>query len=345
MMIFRSAHTRDLEAIHLLAAQSGVVGITTLPKDIELLEKRLAWSTDSFNKSVITPKNEYYLFVLEDSASGKIVGTSAIEGAIGHDSPFYSYKLSKHTRFCHELSIRNDYQVLSLVNDYQGQSEICTLFLDPAYRCNSNGVLLSRARFLFIAHYPTRFTPTIIAEMRGVSDDKGNSPFWDDVGSHFFHMSFAQADRLTLSTNKQFITDLMPRQPIYVELLTPAAQAVMGKPHKNSMPAMNILLREGFRYNNYIDIFDAGPTIEARRDQIQTAASSKLVTVAEHSNDAIAGKRFIVANTKLDYRATASYLAFNQHQGSCCLSHETAELLQVKPGDCVRISPLGGSHE
>ena len=356
MMLFRSARAGDLEAIHHLAAQSGVVGITTLPKDIQLLEKRLAWSTDSFNKSIITPSNEYYLFVLEDSDSGKIVGTSAIEGAIGHDSPFYSYKLSKHTRFCNELNIRNDYKVLSLVNDYQGQSEICTLFLDPAYRRNSNGVLLSRARFLFISHYPTRFTPTIIAEMRGVSDDKGHSPFWDVVGSHFFNMSFAEADRLTLSTNKQFITDLMPRQPIYVELLAPAAQAVIGKPHKNTIPAMNILLREGFRYNNYIDIFDAGPTIEAHRDQIQTAASSKLVTVAEHSNDTSCGKRFIVANTKLDYRAVVDHITlnlekavvfsrFNESQGSCILSQETAKQLEVKPGDCVRVSPLGSSHE
>ena len=244
MMLFRRARESDLEAIHLLAVQSGVIGITTLPKDIELLKKRLEWSTSSFNKTVNIPSNEYYFFVLEEHTSGKVVGTSAIEAATGHYAPFYSYKVSKRTRICHELNIRNDYELLSLVNDNQGQSEICTLFLDKAYRINNNGSLLSRARFLFIAHYPIRFTSTIIAEMRGMSDDMGQSPFWDHVGSHFFPMSFAEADRLTLSTNKQFIADLMPRNPLYVKLLAPEAQTVIGKPHASTLPAMKILLQE-----------------------------------------------------------------------------------------------------
>lgn len=341
MMLFRAACESDLPAIHRLAEESGAIGITTLPKDIELLNKRLIWSTSSFNKAVNTPSQEYYLFVLEDTKSGKVVGTSAIEAATGFEAPFYSYKISKHTRICNELAIRNDYEVLNLVNDNQGQSEICTLFLDPPYRINSNGILLSRARFLFMAQYPMRFTPTIIAEMRGVSDHEGNSPFWDQVGCHFFQMPYAEADRLTLSTNKQFIADLMPRQPIYVKLLAPSAQAVIGKPHQSTVPAMNILLREGFRYNNYIDIFDAGPTIEAPRDQIQTITNSKLLSI-KHATTITNHTRFIIANTKLDYRATISHVDIDEHEGRVMISHETAELLQLKPGDEIRISPLQG---
>lgn len=340
MMLFRSARDSDLEAIHQLATQSGVIGITTLPKNIELLKKRLDWSTSSFKTAVSTPGNEYYFFVLEEHNSGKVVGTSAIEATAGYNTPFYSYKISKRTRICHELNIRNDYEVLNIVNDNQGQSEICTLFLDPAYRINNNGSLLSRARFLFIAEYPARFTPTIIAEMRGMSDDEGRSPFWDQVGSHFFPMSFAEADRLTLSTNKQFIADLMPLQPIYVKLLAPSAQAVIGKPHQSAAPAMKILLKEGFRYNNYVDIFDAGPTIEAACNQIQTIAASKILVVNDTVDD-ISGERFIVANTTLDYRATVDRVALNEHQNTCFISHETAHMLQIRPGDKVRISPLG----
>ena len=339
MMLLRRACEDDLTAIHQLAIKSGV-GITTLPKDSELLQKRLAWATASFNKPVNAPSNEYYLFVLEDPKNGKVVGTSAIEAATGYDTPFYSYKLSKHTQICHELNIRNDYNVLSLVNDYQGQSELCTLFLEPSYRLKSNGALLSRSRFLFIAQNPERFSPTIIAEMRGVCDEEGRSPFWDQVDFHFFHISFAEADRFTLSTNKQFIADLMPRHPIHIQLLSPTAQAVIGKPHPLTEPAMKILLKEGFRYNNYVDIFDAGPTIEARQDQIHTIATSKLATV-KHIHDDVKSKQFIVANTSPDYRATVSHVVYNEHQHSCVLNHDTAELLQIKPGEHVRISPLG----
>ena len=49
MMLFRSARNSDLDAIHHLAEQSGV-GMTTLPKDKELLKKRLEWSSDSYKK-------------------------------------------------------------------------------------------------------------------------------------------------------------------------------------------------------------------------------------------------------------------------------------------------------
>lgn len=338
MMLFRRAKAPDLNAIHEIAKNSGV-GITTLTKDRALLKKRLAWSNASFGKKNSSLGDDYYLFVLEDPTQGTLVGTSAIKSIVGCDAPFYSYKVSKRTRICHSLNIRSDYDVLSLVNDNQGHSEICTLFLDPNYRLNSNGLLLSRARFLFIANYPMRFADTIIAEMRGVSDEAGNSPFWDNFGSHFFHMPFEKADKLTLSTNKQFIADLMPRSSIYVKLLAPAAQSVIGQPHLSTLPAMNILLHEGFRYNNYIDIFDAGPTIEAPKHAIRTAQTSKVYTL-KAMIDEVNSKRFILANTHLDFRATVSHVVCNEQQHSCIVSHETAALLQIKCGDSLRIAPL-----
>lgn len=338
MMLFRRANPDDVNAIHQLAEHSGI-GMTTLPKDKDLLLSRLSWANDSFLKPVGNPENEYYFFVLENPDTGKVVGTSAIDAATGYSTPFYSYKLSKRTNISHSLGIRSDYEILELVNDYQGKTEICTLFLEPKYRRDSNGLLLSRARFLFIAHYPTRFSSTVFAEMRGISDKWGKSPFWKNVGQHFFHISFAQADSLTLSTNKQFIADLMPRNPLYVKLLDPDAQAVIGKPHESTIPAMNILMREGFRYNNYVDIFDAGPTIEAPTHSIQTVKSSRIMIVRNLS-DKVSSKKFLLSNTKLDFRATISEVIFNDIDGSCIISKETAKLLNISSGDCVRIASL-----
>lgn len=337
-MLFRNAKKDDLNDIYQLAKRSGF-GLTTLPADKKLLEKRLDWAIASFNKSVTQPFNEYYFFVLEDPRSKKVIGTSAIEAHLGHDTPFYSYKLSKRTRVCHELNIRSDYEVLNLVNDKQGSSELCTLFLDSAFRHNSNGLLLSKARFLFIAQHPNRFAHEIIAEMRGISNESGQSPFWDSVGYHFFQMPFATADRLTISTNKQFIADLMPRNPIYVKLIDPKAQTVIGKPHASTVPAMNILLGEGFRKSNYIDIFDAGPTIEAPRDEIKTISNSGLFTLSSIIDD-VSSRRFLLANTRLDFRATISQAIFNERKQTCILSRKTAQLLQVQCGDLIRISPL-----
>ncbi|MCC5792993.1 MAG: arginine N-succinyltransferase [Legionellaceae bacterium] len=338
MMLFRRATLSDLDAIHALALESGI-GMTTLPKDPLLLEKRLRWSCESFAQSIDSPLNEYYLFVLEDTDSQQIVGTSAVEAAIGYDTPFYSYKVSRRTRISHTLGIRSDYSVLSLVNDNQGHSEICTLYLNPEFRKNGNGLLLSRARFLFMAHHPQRFAPTIIAEMRGVSDEQGCSPFWEHVMQHFFKMPFPEADRLTLSTNKQYIADLMPRNPIYVALIHPEAQAVIGKPHRSTEPAMKILQKEGFRYSHYVDIFDGGPTIEAPLHEIKTISSSRLYTITSLS-DEVSSRPYLLANTSLDYRCTLGNVIFNHHKKTCVISRETAMLLQVNVGNGIRLAPL-----
>lgn len=337
-MLFRSARHTDLDAIHRLAEES-CIGLTTLSKDKQILEKRLNWSTDSFKENIEEPHSEYYLFVLENQSNKEIVGVSGIESRTGHDTPFYSYKISKRTRICRSLNIRSDYEVLSLVNDHQGRSEICTLFLDPKYRKNNYGTLLSKARFLFMAQYPSRFAASIIADMRGVSDAKGLSPFWENVGSHFFHMSYAEADQLTVATDKQFIADLMPRNPIYVKLLSPEAQAAIGNPHPSTTGAMNILLREGFSYNNYIDIFDAGPTLEAPVSKIKTIELSRVVTIKSIS-DEVSSIDYLLSNSQLDFRATINHALVNKEDNTCIISKKTANLLKVKCGNQLRISPL-----
>lgn len=338
MMLFRSAQSADIDAIFDLAVQSGI-GMTTLPKNKDLLKKRLEWSTQSYQKQVSTPADEYYLFVLEDTNQRKIVGTSALEAKTGHETPFYSYKISKRTRICHSLNIRSDYEVLSLVNDNQGRGELCTLFLNPEYRKDNNGLLLSKARFLFLAQHSDRFSPIIIAEMRGISDDKGESPFWNNIGAHFFQMPFAEADRLTLATNKQFIADLMPRNPIYIKLLSQEAQDVIGKPHASTIPAMNILLNEGFRFSHYVDIFDAGPTIESPLKDIKTVKSSQVMTI-KNISDEVSSTNYLLGNTLMDFRATIHFALLNEEDRTCIISKDTAELLKVKRGDPIRISPL-----
>lgn len=338
-MLFRCATESDIGQINDLAQKSGI-GMTTLPKNIDLLTKRVLWSVESSQKKDLKePDEEYYLFVLEDQKTKTIVGTSAIESRIGYRTPFYSYKITKRTRVCNALNIQNNYELLQLVNDNQGHSELCTLFLNPDYRKNNNGVLLSKARFLFIAHAPYRFAPTIIAELRGVSNDQGESPFWTHLGQHFFQMSFAEADSLTLSTNKQFIADLMPRNPIYISLLPQEAQQVIGQPHPSTLPAMTILLKDGFRYNRYVDIFDAGPTIEAPLSEVKTINHSRILTVNNIDNE-VGSNSFLLANEQLNFRATLGTSLINLEHNHCTINKETADLLNIHCGDKIRVAPL-----
>ncbi|WP_459617680.1 arginine N-succinyltransferase, partial [Enterobacter hormaechei] len=81
-----------------------------------------------------------------------------------------------------ELNIHREIPTLFLANDLTGNSELCSLFLHADHRSGLNGKLLSRARFLFIAEFRHLFGDKLIAEMRGMSDEEGRSPFWESLG-------------------------------------------------------------------------------------------------------------------------------------------------------------------
>ena len=51
----------------------------------------------------------------------------------------------------------------------------------------------------------------MLAELRGVMDEAGNSPFWDALAGRFFGMSFPEADEFNAIHGTQFIADLMPQ--------------------------------------------------------------------------------------------------------------------------------------
>lgn len=333
MRVLRPVEKTDLENIYTLAMESGV-GLTTLVKDKNVLATHIETSMDAFSKVVIKPQNENYFFVLEDTNSRQVVGTSAINAAVGFHSPFYSYRLSNVTRVCQQLNIRTEYNLLNVVNDFHGKTELCTLFLDPHHRQYGSGHLLSRGRFLFIAQFAERFSETIFADLRGVSDEQGISPFWESLGRNFFQMDFSEADLLTITTDKQFIADLLPRNPIYTVLLSESAQQVIGKPHQSTVPAMKLLEQEGFSYQRYVDIFDGGPTVQAELPHIKTVMTSNVARV-EKIDSKIESPLYLISNTRLAFRACLGQL-IELKTNEVSLTQETADLLQVQQGDTVR---------
>lgn len=332
-MLLRPVQENDLEAIYQLSLQSGF-GLTTLSKSKIELEKRIKHSLSSFLKNANSPTEENYLFVLEDVESNTIVGTSAIEASAGYSLPFYAYRVSKVSNICHELDLRVNYKILTLNNDFQGMTELGTLYLEPKYRCNKNGLLLSRARFLFMALFPNRFSDNVIAEMRGVSDEEGNSPFWQSFGEHFFKMPFSKADELSVLTDKQFISDLLPQHPVHINLLSRDAQNAIGQPHSSTIPAMKILQKEGFYYNCYVDIFDAGPALQVKRLNISTIKNQQTLPVIG-LNDTLDAEACFISNTDIHFRAISGQ-ALIENNG-VVLSTLDANLLGVRIGDCVQV--------
>ncbi|WP_085586681.1 MULTISPECIES: arginine N-succinyltransferase [unclassified Pseudomonas] len=330
-MIVRPVHVSDLPALMALVRQAGP-GFTTLPANEDRLAHRVRWARRAFCGQVERADADY-LFVLEDDEQ-RVVGVSALTGAIGLREPWYNYRVGLTVSSAPDLGIQRQIPTLFLNNELTGQSELCSLFLGHDQRHGSNGRLLSLGRLLFVAEFPHLFGEKMIAELRGSADEMGCSPFWDSLGRHFFQMDFSHADHLSGLGNKSFIAELMPRQPLYTCMLTEQAQAVIGQPHPTTEPALKILQAEGFIHKGYIDIFDGGPVIEAPVHSIRTVRESLELTLALGTPDDQA-PQWLIHNRRLENcRITAAQA--RRVGGSLVVDRLTAKRLQLQPGDSVR---------
>jgi arginine N-succinyltransferase len=332
----RPVSMKDLDALVELTRSTGY-GLTTLPADPQFLRKRIQKSQRSFEGMGDQPAGEAYLLVLEDTASGTVLGTSGCVSKVGGFEPFYAFRIETTVHESKSLGVRKEIAVLHLVAEHNGPCEIGSLFLAPSHRGGHNGRLLSLARFLFMADHEQCFDPVVLAEMRGVVDDRGHSPFWDAVGRHFFDIDYGRADYLSV-INKKFMAELMPKHPVYIALLPPEAKAVIGLVHEQTRPALRMLECEGFAWTGMVDMFDAGPIITCPLKQIRVVKESRKAAVAEVGQQP-PGEAQLVTNARADFRACSAPVGLDAH-GGVRLSAECAAALGVKVGDAVRFAPL-----
>lgn len=334
--IVRPIETGDLAALVDLARGAGI-GVTTLPPDEGRLARRIDVSRDAFAGRLESARANY-LFALEDPAGGRLAGTSGIAAAVGLDEPWYNFRVGTLVTSSREIGVHRQMQTLFLTNDLTGATELCSLFLHPGSRRDANGALLSKARFLYLAEFPERFTPKVIAELRGVADGEGRSPFWDSLGRHFFDMDFSRADYLSGVGNKVFIAELMPQHPVYTSLLSEAARAAIGEVHEGTRPARALLEAEGFSYQGYVDIFDAGPAVECALATIRAVRESVVCEAA--AGGPAEGPLHLVSNR--DERAFRVLLAPGAVDGEGRFALAGADLaaLGVGAGASVRVVPV-----
>ncbi|MGA1204568.1 MAG: arginine N-succinyltransferase [Opitutales bacterium] len=332
--VFRPVSLDDLDQIReLVGCISG--GMTSLPDRPNFLEERINDSRRAFDHRINKPAGEVYLFVLEELRHRRIVGTSGLLSRVGGFDPFYTYKIRNSLQEYEPLSVHKSVQTLELVKNHKGPSEICSLFLHPQYRHSGIGRLLSLSRFCFIKALPERFDKEIIAELRGYLDAKGRSPFWEAVGKNFFWSDYYQADVLSGIGEKDFIEALMPEFPIYVSLLPKSAQSVIGKVHPQTEPARRILIKEGFLPTDQIDIFDGGPILKARREDLRTWQGVRNIRTRIVDTLPMDANSYLLANGRLDFRSTFAPARIRKELVE--ITRPVAESLQVREGDSIQV--------
>lgn len=328
----RAARLNDLEHLYEMAKLTGG-GFTNLPADRKALSSKLERAAEAFANTEDELVDEQFVLVLEDLTTKQVRGTCQLMTKVGQQWPFYSYRLNTLTQYSQELDRTVRAELLSLVTDLEGSSEVGGLFLHPNERAGGLGLLLARSRYLFVAMHRARFADKILAELRGIIDERGGSPFWDGVAGRFFGMGFQEADYFNAINGNQFIADLMPKHPVYIAMLGDDARSVIGVPHPTGRAAMRMLENEGFRYDGYVDIFDGGPSMIALTDDVTSVKGSTSATVSDV--DLQEGERAILATGKLEtFRACYGARKFDD-SGNIAIDAVAADALDVSAGDTI----------
>ncbi len=328
----RAARACDLGSLYEMAKLTGG-GFTNLPADKPNLKAKLARAEAAFARTDNILDDDLIVLMLEKIADPHVRGTCQIYSRVGQTAPFYSYRIGTMTQTSSELNRTFRAEMLMLSNDFEGASEVGGLFLHPNERAGGLGMLLARSRYLYIRAHRPRFADRIFAELRGVFDESGGSPFWDGLSGKFFGMTFPEADAFNAVHGFQFIADLMPKHPIYTALLPESARGVMGLPHPSGRAAMRMLENEGFVHDHYIDIFDGGPTMHTRTDHVKTIAGTRDVTITKVSENS--APRVIAAVGLLsEFRAAWAHVSDDG-----VIDPAGAHALSAEPGHVVQVAP------
>jgi len=331
MLVIRPVTLSDLDDLLELAKKAGK-GMTSLPTCPEALGKSIQLSIESFARNQ-PHADDYFLLAMCDLEKNKVVGTAGVYSQTGARQAFYAYRLMSLTHYSHSLDKQTRSETLHLTNDYTDCSEVGTLFLDPDYR--GNGHWLSKARYLLMGQFQNRFQSHVIAELRGWVDDNEQSPFWNAIGQQFFDMDFDTADKLCGTGSNQFITELMPKHPIYTCMLPKQAREVIGKPNAAGLRAMELLEEEGFVYDKVVDIFDGGPLLKAKVSNLRSVRRIEQ-GMAKQSSEKIITEPTLVATSSLkDFRVIYTQVA-RSGDGSLKLKGKDLDALAISDGALLR---------
>src|SRR5688572_9055254 len=119
--IIRPVRQTDLDAV-LELTQRGGTGLTNLPPDRDALERRIAAAERAVLDERARADGAAIMLVAE--VAGRIAATGMIFARVGAEWPFYSYRITRQTAVSRALDRSKGQQLLNLVNDFDGETEV-----------------------------------------------------------------------------------------------------------------------------------------------------------------------------------------------------------------------------
>ena len=314
-----------------------------LPEDRAAINTILALSQKSWSGAIKDPKRREYVFVLVDTATDKIIGTSMIIAQLGRrDAPYIYLDVIDEERYSATLDKHFNHTTLSIGYSYNGPTEIGGLILLPDYRRVPEhlGQFISYVRFLYMKMNREAFREEVLAELLPPLEEDGTSHLWDALGRHFTGLTYAEADRLS-KQNKEFIRGLFPEGTIYASLMPKQAQDVIGKVGPQTRGVEKMLRRIGFRYAERVDPFDGGPHFTAMTDDVTLVQHTHKATVVGTLVPPPAKKALVARSlpTAPYFRAVLAPWA-NTTEDTGVLAPDALSHLGLQTGDEVWVLPL-----
>jgi arginine N-succinyltransferase len=343
MFVIRQANLEDAPTLLKLAK---MVHSNNLPPDSDILRTKLLRSRDSFAGKARTPLEREFIFALEDTDTGNLIGTSSIMSCISSPGrPHLYFLVRKREHFSEDLATGHVHVTLQLGTDETGPTEIGGLILQPAYRGHKAklGLLLSLIRFQFMALHKDWFSERIIAEMAAPLTPDSRNTLWEYLGRRFINLEYAEADRFCRQS-KEFITTLFPKGEIYASLLPPEARNLIGKVSPEAQPAKVMLESLGFKYVGHCDPFDGGPYLEATLSEIPLVQGTREATLSQDEAAASGGRApaldgFVGFVGPSGFRAVRTNYAESSDGKTVTIPADKLYLLGAQAGDVVAVTP------
>ncbi|MDZ4830564.1 MAG: arginine N-succinyltransferase [Phycisphaerae bacterium] len=328
MFVIRPAQPKDLPTLLKLAR---MVHFINLPADNDLLTTKVRKSLASFAGKAKSERDRQFMFVLEDTETENVVGTSAVISCISWPGfPHVYLKLGRREFVSRDLATGQVHTTLKFGIDESGPSEMGGLILAPGYRGHKEklGALLSTVRFHFMGLHRAWFSMRVIAEMMGAVTPDSHTLLWEYLGRRFINLSYKEAD-LFSARSKEFMTSLFPREEIFASLLPPEARNLIGRVGEETEPAMALLQKQSFVETGRVDPFDGGPYLEAERDAIPLVVATTLKTLGGVTTNPT-GIAIVSHEPKDDFRAIRA--AYSLDGDTLYLAADAIEALSVRTG-------------
>jgi len=323
--LIRNVLPRDLGDLKILGSELSSVNF---PGSIQDLRKVIQRSQKSFSGKLKNNKaRAQFLFVLEDTETGRVVGTSKIFARHGTPQrPHVYFEVRQEKVASKTLSVKFLRKFYRLKSDTRGYTEVGGLVLDPHYRhrLEKLGKQLSLVRFMWMKAHPSWFTGRVIAELLPPLHPGTQSTLYEFYGQRLTRMPYRKADLLSFK-NKEFILKLFPKSDLYHDILPKEVQEDIGKTGPGSEVARRLLISIGFKFANQIDPFDGGPYYTARLSNINTYQNTKAYTFGGIKEISTKRKALILIETKKGIRVMLSPLQINK--GEVYLPEAEAEII------------------